>query len=124
MLGFIIKDYKSFTKLSVLKMLCYFVVRPKMEYESVVWYPYYITHKIFFESMLRKLCTFCTFKADNKFSTVPDHSVLQFNKTNEYLYSQQKMFVYKVFDMHYIILDHERKLLKIEKPTVRESYFG
>lgn len=64
MLGFIIRNCKSFTNIRALKILYFSYVRSKLEYASLIWYPYYMNQKLALENVQRKFLKFLAFKVD------------------------------------------------------------
>lgn len=64
MLGFIIRNCTSFSNEIALKTLYYSYVRSKLEYCSLVWYPYYTYHKNVIENVQRRFLKFLSFKVD------------------------------------------------------------
>ena len=61
-LGFIYRNCKDFKSLHVLKVLYYSLVRPKLEYGSLVWHPIYVVHKHHIESIQRRFLKYLMFK--------------------------------------------------------------
>lgn len=63
-LGFIIRNCKSFNNELALKTLYYSLVRSKLEYGSLIWYPLYENHSMILESVQRKFLKFLAFRND------------------------------------------------------------
>ena len=74
MIGFIIRNCKMFTNIKPLKILYFSYVRSKLEYGSLIWYPYYINHKLALENVQRKFLKFLSFKID---SFYPERGIAQ-----------------------------------------------
>lgn len=64
MLGFIIRNCKFFTNVTALKTLYFTLVRSKLEYGSLIWYPYYNVHIIALENVQRRFLKFLAFRSD------------------------------------------------------------
>lgn len=74
MIGFIIRNCKMFTNIKSLKILYFSYVRSKLEYGSLIWYPYYINHKLALENVQRKFLKFLSFKTD---AIYPERGIAQ-----------------------------------------------
>lgn len=61
-LGFIIRNSKDIKDVNCIKLLFYTLVRPKLEYCNVIWYPYQQVHINLIENVLRKYCKFIYYK--------------------------------------------------------------
>lgn len=64
MLGFIIRNCRCFSNIFALKTLYFALVRSKLEYGSLVWYPHYDIHKNTLESVQRRFLKYIAFKSD------------------------------------------------------------
>ena len=67
LLGFILRNCKSFTNLEALKLLYYSYVRSKLEYGAIIWNPHYQIHKTSVEQIQRKFLKFMTFKSTGQY---------------------------------------------------------
>lgn len=77
MLGFIIRNCKTFTNILALKVLYFSYVRSKLEYGSIVWNPYYSVHKLTIEKVQRKFLKFLSYKTDGIYPERGfDHAIL------------------------------------------------
>nr|CAH7725950.1 unnamed protein product [Callosobruchus chinensis] len=63
-LGFLIRNCRSFTNIAALRTLYCALVRSKLEYASIVWSPAYCTHVEMLESIQRKFLKYLSFKVD------------------------------------------------------------
>lgn len=63
MLGFVIRNSRSFSNIETVKTLYYAFVRSRLEYCSVVWSPFYEVHKHEVEVVQRKLLKFLYYKS-------------------------------------------------------------
>lgn len=61
-LGFIIRNTLSFNNANALKCLYFSLIRTKLEYCSIVWYPYYNVQKKQLEDIQRKFLKFLHFR--------------------------------------------------------------
>ncbi|XP_063924610.1 uncharacterized protein LOC135138559 [Zophobas morio] len=64
MLGFIFRVSKTFQDPLLLKSLYFAYVVSKMEYASVVWYPYYVIHNLAVEKVQRRFLKYLSYKID------------------------------------------------------------
>ena len=67
MLGFIIRNCGCFTNIVALKSLYFALVRSKLEYGSLIWYPYYDIYKNSLERVQRRFLKFLAFKLDGTY---------------------------------------------------------
>lgn len=63
-LGFVIRNSSNFNDVAALKCLYYSLVRSKLEYCSIIWYPFYRTHIDLVESVQRRFLKFLSYRAD------------------------------------------------------------
>lgn len=76
-LGFIIRNCNSFKNILALKSLYISLVRSKLDYCSLVWYPIYEIHHKALESVQRKFLKFLAFRVDGTYPMRGcDHLVL------------------------------------------------
>ena len=62
MLGFIIRNCRNFHDPTALKVLYFAYVRSKLEYGSLIWYPFYNVHELAVENVQRKFLKFMQYK--------------------------------------------------------------
>lgn len=62
LLGFIIRNCRHFTNEAALKTLYFSLLRSKMEYGSLIWYPIYENQSLTLESIQRKFLKYLSFK--------------------------------------------------------------
>lgn len=67
MLGFVIRNTKSFTNTAALKSIYFAMVRSKLEYCSIIWAPFYACHTINIERVHRKFLKFLYFRTHRVF---------------------------------------------------------
>lgn len=67
MLGFIIRSSKLFNDVSVMKALYYAFIVCKLEYASVVWYPYYASQAVPIERVQRRFLKFLSFRVSGQY---------------------------------------------------------
>lgn len=67
MLGFILRNCKSFNNIDALKTLYFSLVRSKLEYGSLIWSPVYAKYNLMVEQVQRKFLKFLSFKEDNSY---------------------------------------------------------
>ena len=65
MLGFILRNCKSFNNTDALKTLYFSLVRSKLEYASLIWSPVYAKYSLMVEQVQRKFLKYLSFKEDN-----------------------------------------------------------
>uniref|UniRef100_V5GPT7 RNA-directed DNA polymerase n=1 Tax=Anoplophora glabripennis TaxID=217634 RepID=V5GPT7_ANOGL len=63
-LSFIVRNSSSFNDVTALKCLFYSLVRSKLEYCSLIWYPYYQIHTNKLEKVQRRFLKFLSFRID------------------------------------------------------------
>ena len=63
-MGLVFRNCGSFTNVTALRALFYSLVRSRLEYCSLVWYPIYQTHIAALESVQRRFLKFLSFKID------------------------------------------------------------
>uniref|UniRef100_A0A1Y1KS26 Reverse transcriptase domain-containing protein n=1 Tax=Photinus pyralis TaxID=7054 RepID=A0A1Y1KS26_PHOPY len=63
-LGFLIRNSKNFTNLHTMFSLYYSLVRPKLEYCCLIWYPIYDVHIKAVEGIQRKFLKYMSFRVD------------------------------------------------------------
>ena len=64
MLGFTFRLTKDFTDPQLMKMLYFSFVRSKLEYGSIIWYPYYESHRLAIEKVQRRFLKCLSFRID------------------------------------------------------------
>ena len=82
--GFIYRNCKDFTDASVLLLLYASLIRSRLEYCALIWYPIYNIHKDHIESLQRKFLKFISYVVDGVYPPIGlDHSLLlaRFNLT-------------------------------------------
>src|SRR5699024_10322531 len=67
MLGFIIRSSRTFKDPALLKSLYFAFVASKLEYASLVWYPYYASHNAAIEKVQRRFLKYISFKLDDAY---------------------------------------------------------
>lgn len=67
MLGFIIRNCRTFTNVDCLKVLYYSYVRSKLEYADIVWNPHYDVHKKLLENTQRRFLKFLFYKSSGSY---------------------------------------------------------
>lgn len=70
--GFLVRSCRNFKNMNCLKVLYYALVRTKLEYASMVWYPYYVHQQISLERVQRRFLKYLTFKSTGVY---PGHEV-------------------------------------------------
>ena len=63
-LGFVIRNSREIQELAVVKLLYYALVRPRLEYSSVVWSPIYQIHCNSLERVQRRFLKYMAFRQD------------------------------------------------------------
>lgn len=82
MLGFIIRNGRELTDMSVLILLYNSFVRSKLEYGALIWYPYYAVHFAQVERVQRKFLKYIYFRSHGVYPERGiDYSIL-LNDTN------------------------------------------
>lgn len=69
-LGFLFRSSREFTNTDTLKILYFAFVRSKLEYASLVWNPYYVTHINNLEKVQRRFVKLLWFKSDGVYPSV------------------------------------------------------
>lgn len=82
MLGFIVRNCKNFTNIRALKALYYSYVRSKLEYGSLVWYPFYLCHISALENIQRKFLKLLMFREDGLYPERGYDHILLLNRYN------------------------------------------
>lgn len=72
MLGFVIRISRFFTSACLLRSLYFALVVSKLEFASIIWYPYYISQQLPIDRIQRRFLRFLTFKTTG---TYPDWTV-------------------------------------------------
>ena len=67
MLGFIYRTAKDFTDPILMKILYFAFIRSKLEYGSIIWYPYYASHSLVLEKIQRRFLKYLCFKIDGNY---------------------------------------------------------
>lgn len=62
--GFIVRNCREFSNMKAYLTLYYSFVRSKLEYGSIIWYPFYNCYKISLERVQRRFLKFLAFKND------------------------------------------------------------
>lgn len=65
--GFIVRNCRDFTEVNSLEILYYSYVRSKLEYGSLIWYPYYNCHIESVERVQRRFLKYLAFKKDGEY---------------------------------------------------------
>lgn len=65
--GFIVRNCRNFTEVSALKILYYSYIRSKLEYGSLIWYPFYNCHIEAVERVQRRFLKYLVFKQDGEY---------------------------------------------------------
>lgn len=68
-LGFIIRNCRTFTDIKALKTLFVSLVRSKLEYGDLIWYPHYDIYINLLERVQRRFLKFLAFKVDGVYPT-------------------------------------------------------
>lgn len=101
-LGFIIRNASNFSNISALKALYFSLVRSRLEYASIIWYPYYQINITVIERVQRRFLKFLSYKIDNFY---PDrgynHNLLLERFNCNSLYTRRILsslaFLFKIF---------------------------
>lgn len=76
-LGFIVRNSTSFNNVTALKCIYFSLVRSKLEYCSLIWYPHSQIHINSLERIQRRFLKFLTFRVDNYYPNRGyDHKLL------------------------------------------------
>lgn len=70
LLGFVIRSARNFNNINTITTLYYALVRSKLEYASVVWYPFYTYQQLSIERIQKRFLKYIVFKATG---TYPDY---------------------------------------------------
>jgi Reverse transcriptase (RNA-dependent DNA polymerase) len=68
--GFIVRIGRDFKSPETLKSLYYSFVRSKLEYASIVWYPFYQVHIVRLEAIQRRFLKFLSFRSDQVYPPI------------------------------------------------------
>lgn len=66
-MGFVMRSCHGFQNLDTLKTLYYTFIRSKLEYASIIWYPYYLNLQLSIERIQRKFLKYLVFKASGTY---------------------------------------------------------
>ena len=67
MMGFIMRTVQQFTDVRALKVLFNAFVLSRLEYASVVWHPFYISHQLMMERVQRRFLKYLSYKLDREY---------------------------------------------------------
>lgn len=100
-LGFILRNCRTFTDINALKTLYFSLVRSKLEYGALIWHPYYNSHTHLLERVQRRFLKFLAFKVDGIYPTRGfDHDLLTSRFGIQSLYHRRLLssltFLYKL----------------------------
>lgn len=103
MLGFIMRSSKYFHNINLLKILYFAFVRSKLEYASIIWYPYYTSHSLTIERVQKRFLKYLNFKATGTYNDPSinyDNLLSKFNVVS--LFQRRKkcsgLFMVKLID--------------------------
>lgn len=101
MLGFIVRNCRTFTNIQAFKILYFSYIRSKLEYGSLIWYPFYLYQKSALENIQRKFLKLLVFIEDGFYPERGyDHTLLLSRYDVQSLESRRKCssiaFLYKL----------------------------
>ena len=103
MLGFILRNCKSFTNAEALKSLYVALVRSKLEYNSLIWSPIYNKYTLALEQVQRKFLKYLAFRMDGLYpQRGTDNAALlhrfNFDSLQKRREQHAVIFLYKIFN--------------------------
>lgn len=69
-LGFVIRNTREFNDINTIKLLYCALVRPRVEYASIIWCPHYNIHVQNIERVQRRFLKYLSFKDDNLYPPI------------------------------------------------------
>lgn len=95
--GFIVRNSRDFMDVNTVKLLYYSLVRSKLEYAALVWYPGYQIHINNLENVQRRFLKLLAFKSDGIYPAIgfPQHDLL--NRFSVASLKDRRFYISQIF---------------------------